>query len=157
MRRLPLLLLLYVTLDFANPLMPGAVSFEAGSIEVVQGDRTARAARPAAAPACLVAEFPVWGVVRMEATLARAGLVALAALEPRAARRPACAAAALLRGAVSVGRPLRSALRVVPGLRRGIGRGARAISHPKERRDARSGKAGRALSSGPPCCWPRCR
>ena len=71
MRRLPLLLLLYVTLDFANPLMPGAVSFEAGSIEVVQGDRTARAARPAAAPAGLVTEFPIWGVVPMDATLAR--------------------------------------------------------------------------------------
>ena len=28
MRRLPLLVLLYVVLDFANPLMPGAVSFE---------------------------------------------------------------------------------------------------------------------------------
>jgi hypothetical protein len=71
MRRLPLLLLLYVTLDFANPLMRGAVSFEAGSIEVVQGDRTARAARPAAAPADLVTEFPSWGVVPMDATLAR--------------------------------------------------------------------------------------
>ena len=44
MRRLPLLLLLYVTLDFANPLMPGAVRFEAGSVEVVQADRIARAA-----------------------------------------------------------------------------------------------------------------
>jgi hypothetical protein len=38
-RRLLLLLLLYVTLDFANPLMPGAVRFEGGSIEVVQADR----------------------------------------------------------------------------------------------------------------------
>ena len=71
MRRLPLLLLLYVTLDFANPLMPGAVSFEAGSIEVVQGDRTARAARPAAIPANLATEFPIWGVVPMDVTLAR--------------------------------------------------------------------------------------
>ena len=71
MRRFPLLLLLYVTLDFANPLMPGAVSFEAGSIEVVQGDRTTRAARPAAAPACLDTEFPRWGVAPMGATLAR--------------------------------------------------------------------------------------
>jgi hypothetical protein len=71
MRRFPLLLLLYVTLDFANPLMPGAVSFEAGSIQVVQGDRTARAARPAAAPARLVTVFPSWDVVPMDATLAR--------------------------------------------------------------------------------------
>jgi hypothetical protein len=40
--RLPLLVLLYVTLDFANPLMPGAVRFEGGRIEVVQADRSAR-------------------------------------------------------------------------------------------------------------------
>ncbi len=70
MRRFPLLLLLYVTLDFANPLMPGAVSFEAGSIQVVQGDRTARAARPAVAPARLVTVFPSRGVVPAAATLA---------------------------------------------------------------------------------------
>lgn len=37
LRHLPLLLLLYVMLDFANPLMPGAVRFEAGSIEVGAG------------------------------------------------------------------------------------------------------------------------
>lgn len=71
MRRLPLLLLLYVTLDFANPLMPGAVSFEAGSIEVVQGDRTARPTRPAAVPASPAAEFSIWAAVPMDATLAR--------------------------------------------------------------------------------------
>ncbi len=71
MRRFPLLLLLYVTLDFANPLMPGAVSFEAGSIEVVQGDRTARPARPAAVPVRLVTVCPSWGAVPIGATLAR--------------------------------------------------------------------------------------
>lgn len=38
--RLALLLLVYVTLDFANPLMPGAVRFDRGSVDVVQGDRT---------------------------------------------------------------------------------------------------------------------
>jgi hypothetical protein len=49
--RVSLLLLVYVTLDFANPLMPGAVSFDRGSVEVVQGDR----ARPTAvAPVCIV-------------------------------------------------------------------------------------------------------
>lgn len=42
-RRVPLLVLLYVTLDFANPLMPGAVRFEAGAVESVQADRVARA------------------------------------------------------------------------------------------------------------------
>ena len=45
-RRIPLLVLLYVTLDFANPLMPGAVRFEGGSVEVVQADRSARAGVP---------------------------------------------------------------------------------------------------------------
>jgi hypothetical protein len=41
-RRVPFLVLLYVTLDFANPFMPGAVRFEAGAIEFVQADRTMR-------------------------------------------------------------------------------------------------------------------
>ena len=51
-RRLALLLLLYVSLDVANPLMPGAVQFVDGSVEVIQADR----ARPEslAAPAPLV-------------------------------------------------------------------------------------------------------
>jgi hypothetical protein len=33
------LLLIYVALDFANPLMPGAVTFADGSVEMVPGDR----------------------------------------------------------------------------------------------------------------------
>lgn len=41
-RRVPLLLLVYVTLDFANPLMPGAVRFEEGSVDVVPTNRAAR-------------------------------------------------------------------------------------------------------------------
>jgi hypothetical protein len=41
-RRLPLLVLLYATLDFANPLMPGAVRFEGGTVEVVPGGQSAR-------------------------------------------------------------------------------------------------------------------
>jgi hypothetical protein len=41
--RLALLLVVYVALDFANPLMPGAVSFEGGSVEAVDAD----GARPA--------------------------------------------------------------------------------------------------------------
>jgi hypothetical protein len=68
--RFPTLLLVYVTLDFANPLMPGAVSFAGGSIEVVQGDRTTRAVRTAA-PARLVATPPTSSVVAVDATLAR--------------------------------------------------------------------------------------
>src|SRR5262245_15363268 len=70
-RHLPLLLLLYVTLDFANPLMPGAVRFEAGSIEVVQADRAVRAARPATSLARLVAVFPIGAAVPVDAALAR--------------------------------------------------------------------------------------
>lgn len=38
-RRFVLLLLLYVSLDFANPLMPGAVQFIDGSFSVVNADR----------------------------------------------------------------------------------------------------------------------
>ena len=34
-----LLLLVYVTLDFANPLMPGAVRFDGGAVRVVHADR----------------------------------------------------------------------------------------------------------------------
>ncbi len=41
-----MLLLLSVTLDFANPLLPGAVRFEAGAVESVQGDRTTRVQAP---------------------------------------------------------------------------------------------------------------
>jgi hypothetical protein len=47
-RRVALLLLVYVTLDFANPLMPGAVRFDDGSVDVVHADR-ARPATPAPA------------------------------------------------------------------------------------------------------------
>ena len=88
-RHVPLLLLLYVTLDFANPLMPGAVRFEAGSIEVVPGDRAARAASPAVAPARLGAVHPTWRVVSSDATLDRRGpaLPAAATLVRRTARR----------------------------------------------------------------------
>ena len=50
MGRIQLLVLLYVALDFANPLMPGAVRFESGSIESVQADRAGREA-VAATPA----------------------------------------------------------------------------------------------------------
>jgi hypothetical protein len=59
MRRLPLLVLLYVGLDFANPLMPGAVRFEGGGVECVQADRVARAAAPALpGPAALGIDDP---------------------------------------------------------------------------------------------------
>jgi hypothetical protein len=49
--RVSLLLLVYLTLDFANPLMPGAVQFHGGSVEVVQADR---ARPPAVVPIYIV-------------------------------------------------------------------------------------------------------
>jgi hypothetical protein len=49
-RRLVFLLFLYVTLDFTNPFMPGAVRFDVGGFETVHADRV----RPAA-PFALVA------------------------------------------------------------------------------------------------------
>jgi hypothetical protein len=70
-RRLPALLLLYVTLDFANPLMPGAVRFEAGSMDTVQADRAASLARSVTAPARLDATFPKDAVVPPAATVDR--------------------------------------------------------------------------------------
>jgi hypothetical protein len=45
-RRFALLLVLYFALDFANPLMPGAVQFVDGSVDVVHADRT----RPESVP-----------------------------------------------------------------------------------------------------------
>jgi hypothetical protein len=44
---LALLLFVYVTLDFANPLMPGAVRFDGGSVDAVHAER-ARPVTPAA-------------------------------------------------------------------------------------------------------------
>jgi hypothetical protein len=38
-RGLTILLFVYLALDFANPLMPGAVQFAGGFVEVVQADR----------------------------------------------------------------------------------------------------------------------
>jgi len=38
-RRLTLILFVYISLDFANPLMPGAVQFDGESMDVVQADR----------------------------------------------------------------------------------------------------------------------
>jgi len=57
-RRFSLLLLLYVSLDVANPLMPGAVQFVDGSVEVVQADRAR--AESIVAPA-LLARVPTLG------------------------------------------------------------------------------------------------
>ena len=72
-RHLFLLVLVYVTLDFANPLMPGAVTFAAGSFEVVQADRTTRAVRSEAAPARPPAPLPAWTAASWDAALERPG------------------------------------------------------------------------------------
>jgi hypothetical protein len=89
-RHLAALLLLYVTLDFANPLMPGAVRFEAGSIETIQAARTAAAPRSEAAPARLDATFPNGSLAPPVATLDRRVSLRPAAstLAFRAVRRP---------------------------------------------------------------------
>jgi hypothetical protein len=80
-RRVPLLVLLYVTLDFANPLMPGAVRFEAGAVESVQAGRVAR---PAAAVMPALAAFPTEDLVLRDEAL---GVPVLARAIPHPVRR----------------------------------------------------------------------
>ncbi|MGH7359619.1 MAG: hypothetical protein ACREJR_12460 [Candidatus Rokuibacteriota bacterium] len=86
-RRVPLLLLVYVTLDFANPLMPGAVRFEGGSIEVVPASRAARTEAVIVTPP---ATLPTAPAARKEA--ARAWRTSLPPAVParalRVVRRP---------------------------------------------------------------------
>jgi hypothetical protein len=57
-RRLALFLFVYVTLDFANPLMPGAVRLDGGSVDAVHAER----ARPLA-PSVPVAFIPTPEIV----------------------------------------------------------------------------------------------
>jgi hypothetical protein len=139
--RFPTLLLVYVTLDFANPLMPGAVSFAGGSIEVVQGDRTTRAVRTAA-PARLVATPPTSSVVAVDATLARSDRSHPLG-RPQVLRRacrssfPHCTAPPLRRKTTSSFRSGR--FRVAPRTVRGAG--AVPLS-PEGARDAEQGRPG---------------
>ena len=49
--RLSVLLILYVAADFANPLMPGAVTFLDGSVQGVHVERTRFTEVPPATPA----------------------------------------------------------------------------------------------------------
>ena len=87
-RHLVVLLLLYTALDFGNPLMPGAVSFEAGTIQVVPGDRASRAARPAEAAARPVTVLPVWVAVPLDPVSARpTSLAPVPSPAPRVVRR----------------------------------------------------------------------
>ena len=68
-----LLLLLYVVLDFSNPLMPGAVSFDLDeSVEAVRPGRleppaTAGAATPAPAPSRVESAAPARSALRRPA------------------------------------------------------------------------------------------
>jgi hypothetical protein len=50
-RSLALLFLVYLSLDVANPFMPGAVTFFEGSLEVVDAGRPARSDLPMPCPA----------------------------------------------------------------------------------------------------------
>jgi hypothetical protein len=52
-RVLSAILLTYLFLDVANPMMPGAVQFVDGSIQVVQADRARHAAQLPCQAACL--------------------------------------------------------------------------------------------------------
>jgi hypothetical protein len=53
-----MLLLLYVSLDFTNPLMPGAVRFVDGAVDAVSADR-ARDGDPGPQPALAVCPVPL--------------------------------------------------------------------------------------------------
>jgi len=67
-RRVALLVVIYLALDFANPMMPGAVQLVEGSIEMVAGCQ----ARTAEDPAPIVTTIPrrLWTVMpRREPTL----------------------------------------------------------------------------------------
>jgi hypothetical protein len=88
-----LLLVLYVCLDFANPLMPGAVTFDADeSVEGVRAERSRADGEAAAVVPVPAAEHlrpaPVVGVAarpRPGLDLARAHLVMQRPTRPRAA------------------------------------------------------------------------
>lgn len=73
--RLALLVLLYVALDFANPLMPGAVRLVEGCVEAVQAERGRADSGPAQA------DRPV--------TADRSDRVAVRSVAPRRLPRPA--------------------------------------------------------------------
>lgn len=84
-----LLLLFYVALDFSNPLIPGAVSFDPD--ESVEGVRAGRVAAPAATAARLAPAPPRLQAVLLERPVpARvSGTDALDRRPPRKRRTPA--------------------------------------------------------------------
>jgi hypothetical protein len=63
-RALALLLLLYLTLDLTNPLMPGAVYFDDGRLDVMDVRRPPADDVPAPAPVVRATPLPT-GLVRL--------------------------------------------------------------------------------------------
>jgi hypothetical protein len=94
LRRIALLVLIYVALDFGNPLMPGAVHLVEGSLETVAGCHARTAQEPApvvtAVPRCsfMVAprREPIASTDRVVAAAAAAPPLFRVPLEPRSAR-----------------------------------------------------------------------
>ena len=73
-RRVTLLVLIYLTLDFANPMMPGAVHLVEGSIEMVAGCQ-ARSAQDPTPVVTAVPRFLSTVVPQREPTLSAARVV----------------------------------------------------------------------------------
>ena len=94
-RWLVALLTLYAGLDFANPLMPGAVYFTSGVVSIVDGARSASEHPPTAPPAprphAVVPPPPAPAAVLSEAQVARRWRVPLRRPEPRAVAAPPAA------------------------------------------------------------------
>lgn len=72
-RRVTLLLLTYLALDFANPMMPGAVHLVEGSLETVAGCQARGAEDPA--PMATAGPRYVSTLVRQREPILRAGRV----------------------------------------------------------------------------------
>ncbi len=93
-RWLVALLALYAGLDFANPLMPGAVYFTSGVVTVVDGARSSPERMPTAPPApasgphAVAPPLPTPAAVLSAAQGARPWRVPLRRPAPRAATAP---------------------------------------------------------------------
>jgi hypothetical protein len=91
-RRIALLVVLYLALDFANPMMPGAVQLVEGCLEAVSGCQSRGAEVPA--PALTMVPRDCWTVAaRREPTLPAGRVIAAAPPAPlliRASSEPRC-------------------------------------------------------------------
>jgi hypothetical protein len=93
-RWLVALLALYAGLDFANPLMPGAVYFNSGVVTVVDGARSTPERLPTAPPApapgphAVAPSPPTPAAALSAAQVARPWRIPLRRPEPRAATAP---------------------------------------------------------------------